>query len=448
MSEQQKPIEEKQIQEASGNPNPSVKKKNRWAVQRSLIYTGIGLLIGYFLAQQTTYSLSAVLPALMAIFTAIFLVIILLLLALPRIINYLVNRYTGKKFNVEKAIDDVQSKLNKFADNIAVVALDKTNAPADVKNNIRSDMPDIIYYFGFMWLRSSGLRFLITVFVAIGGLMGTILLYNQNQLLQSQNEKIESQNKKIDNQIQLDEASRRSSLNFLMANVLDKIDQELKQQIDTNNLRQLSDPLIGRIASLTQSFRPYKFLENGKLTSRELSPEKGSFLVALVNSELDSLTLQKIFFKSSFRDSYLEGANLLGTHLVGIDLVSADLDRVDFTGANLSEANFTEADLRIANLRGANLIDATFTGADLTKVDFFEANLTRANLSFTNFDRVDLEGARLGGANLRGAIDLTMEQLKSVNSLFFATGIDDFYDQLKKEKPCLFTQKGCGYKKS
>lgn len=156
MSERQGALREKEIEEVFENPNPPIKQKNKWAIQRSLIYAGIGLLSGYFLAQETTYSLSAVLPALMAIFVAVFLVIVLLLLALPKIINYLVKRYTGRNINVESAIDGVQTKLNTFVDNIAVVALDKSSAPAEVKKNIRSDIPEILYYFGFMWLRSSG----------------------------------------------------------------------------------------------------------------------------------------------------------------------------------------------------------------------------------------------------------------------------------------------------
>ncbi|GAB5551652.1 MAG: hypothetical protein Sapg2KO_12430 [Saprospiraceae bacterium] len=440
MSEHQNSAEEKQSEITSEHTNTPIKKRNKWAIQRSLIYIGIGLLIGYFLAQQTTYSLSAILPALMAIFVAVFFVIVILILALPRIINFLVKRYTGREFDVETATDEGQTKLNKFADNIAVVALNKSQVPEDVKNNIRSDIPDIIYYFGFMWLRSSGLRFLITVFVVIGGLMGTILLYNQNQLLQSQNIK-------IDNQIQLEEASRRSSLNFLMANVLDKIDLELRQPKDTTNHIQLSEPLIGRIASLAQSFKPYQFLEKGELIPRELSPERGNFLIALVNSGLDSTTLAMIFNQSSFSASYLVESNLNMKNLHGAKLFYA----------NLSRASLREADLREVRLRGANLNKADLFYADLRKADFVEADLREAILAGANLReaylfKADLRGAKLQAADIHGAylqeadlrgVSLTKEQIMSVSTLYMAKGIDNIFDQLREEKPCLFTEKGC-----
>jgi hypothetical protein len=98
------------------------------------------------------------------------------------------------------------------------------------------------------------------------------LLYCQNNLLENQNRLIVNQNTRIEQQTYLQEAGRRSSLIFLMNNVLDKMDEELKSPV--NKDRNLSDQLIGRIVALSKSLKPYKYLESDSL-SMTVSPERG-----------------------------------------------------------------------------------------------------------------------------------------------------------------------------
>jgi len=103
--------------------------------------------------------------------------------------------------------------------------------------------------------------------VGIIGLMIAILpsmfLLIQSNLLFNQNRLFKEQNERLVQQTYLQEAQRRSSLNFLLGNIFDKIDEELKN----NENRDLSDQLLGRIIALTHSLKPYYFLEGDKLVN-------------------------------------------------------------------------------------------------------------------------------------------------------------------------------------
>lgn len=389
----------------------SPKKVRGSGIQKVILYLAIGILIGVLVAEKAIYLIPSILPTLMVIFMAFFLLIILLIVSLPHIFNFLVRRYTGKDLNVEGVLGDLQAKANHIADSIAAAALSK--ADPEIQKNIRKDIPDILHYVVFSRLRSTGTRLLINVFIAIGGLMGTILLYNQNQLLGTQNQLLLNQNEKIDNQILLDEASRRSSLNFLMANVLDKIDEELKEAERQNKPRQLSPQLIGRISSLSQSFQPYRFLENGVMTTEPKSPERGNLLLAIINSNLDTFTLSFLFRRTNFRFANLSGANigesylwyidLKGANLLGTNLIKTKLCSAKLNGADLRAAHLTLADLRAADLRLADLKTAYLIGADLKAADLSRADLRAADLHGVDFRKAKLLGANFGGAKLREA---------------------------------------------
>ena len=394
MSEPQQPNDQpKPLHTDPIEPQQPTKAKSSSGIQKALLYIAIGVLVGVLIDQKVADFLPSVLPALMAVFVAFFLLIIIAIIALPRIINYLAKRYTGQDVDVEQVVGDIQSKANHIADTVASHALAK--ADPEVRKNIRQDLPGILHYLVFSRLRNSGVRMLVTVFVAIGGLMGTILLYNQNQLLQKQNEK-------IDNQILLDEASRRSSLNFLLGNVLDQVNTELKDTVN-NKERRLSAELIGRITSLSQSFQPYYFMEDGEMTKKAFSPERGNLLLALVNSGIDTLALASILEKTNLNSAFLDGAVFDAVHLQNAILIDAylidaylggsNLNSAYLIGADLSGADFSDADLSGANLRGANLRGAKFFGADLSDAD-------------------------LSGADLSGTTNINSEMLKSTFSIY------------------------------
>ena len=86
-----------------------------------------------------------------------------------------------------------------------------------------------------------------------------------------------------------------------------------------------------------------------------------------------------------------------------------------------------------ANLAGANLIKANLIGAT-----FEGANLKGANLKGTNLKGTNLRKANLEGANLKGALDLSIDQLSKVKTLYNAKIDEELLTSLKGKYPALF----------
>jgi hypothetical protein len=235
-----------------------------------------------------------------------------------------------------------------------------------------------------------------TLFVGFGGLLGTMLLYNQNKLLTQQNQLLVSQNKRLDQQTYLQEAERRSALILLMGNLLDALDKELKEDIGQKGVRDLSPQMIGRIIALSNGLRPYRYLENDSLIAREISPERGQLLLSIVSSEIDNRTLRRIFEAADFSFAELHGADLDGEYLENINLREADLGKANLNGTRLANADLNRADL---------------SGAIVVGTDLRKANLSDTDLREAFVADVDLRGASLYGADLRG-VDLSSFDLR------------------------------------
>lgn len=290
----------------------------------------------------------------------------------------------------------------------------KKEFPA-AKENFNAVFTKIFAWYSWMSFRRWILLVFQMLFVGFGGLLGTMLLYNQNKLLTQQNLLLQSQNYRLDQQTYLQEAERRSSLIFLMGNLLDAVDRELKSDIGEPGVRDLSPQIIGRVVALSKSLRPYRYLESDSLVARELSPERGQLLVSIVNSQIDNRSLRRIFQFSDFSSADLKGVVLSGEFLSGINLNHADLaraildetdlSRADLSGADLSEAVLARANLKEARFRQANLTNAYFESADLSQANFYgakmrSANLAGAKLQQTHFTKADLSEANLFGATI------------------------------------------------
>lgn len=347
-------------------------------------------------------------------------------------------------FGISKAdLEDVKTSAESMAGN--AVKQDWVAASKDFK---------VVSQKGSAWYAwLSYRRWVVTVFytlfLAFAGLLGSVLLYNQNQLLEKQNEKIddqtklfEKQNDKIDSQIQLEESSRRGNLIVMMSNIMDKIDEEIRSaQEKGDSSRSLSPQLIGRIGALSYAFRPYRFWQDSMLIEKPLSPERGQLLLALVNSDFDTLTYNNICQEATFEQAYLENANLEGAHLKEINLkganlkgvnlddailIRANLDDVDLNRANLNRAILKGAILNYANLDDANLFDANLIDTYLVNASLVSINNPRINLSSiippkamrintkTNLKGANLKGADLSEAHLIGA-DLSKAELDETN---------------------------------
>ncbi len=233
----------------------------------------------------------------------------------------------------------------------------------------------------------------IGFFAILFAVIPAFLLLIQTGILFQQNKKLEIQNDKIEQQVYLEEASRRNNLVFLMDNVLDIVHDELE------NSPRLSKATVARIQSLMYGFRPYRFLENDQLT-KPLSPEKGQFLLALINSGISETSLQKIF-KTSFNNVYLKDANMFGVNLENVDMPASDLRGADFYNTNLKNANLKEANLaytqfRKATLNNADLRDANLKGTDFSAAILDGAFLQGADLKKTNLTNASLDGVHVG----------------------------------------------------
>jgi hypothetical protein len=261
----------------------------------------------------------------------------------------------------------------------------------------------------------------------------------------NQNELLNNQNTLIQRQMSLEEANRRSALVVLMSNIMDKVDREIEKQQDllpkgiTKGARdsarfQLSQSLIGQIAALSHSFKPYRYMSGDTLISKPLSPERAQLLITLTLLPLDTVTLDKIYKSATFYSADLEFATLNNQYLSGANLIRANLTGADLRKVNLSRANLTDANLRGTFLHRANLRDANLSEANLSETYSRWADLSGANLIDAN-----LSGANLGNADLSRTYYLKFEMLKLCRSLHECKGLpDDIIVKLKQEKPDIF----------
>jgi len=390
--------------------------------------------------------------------------------------------FGSKEIGASDVLKDVQQISNTLIEQGSDKVL--AHLPGEQRARIKLMLPKMTDWFIWKSLRNWYWQWIIKIFVSIVGLTGTMLLMNQNELLNNQNILIQRQ-------ISLEEASRRSALVVLMSNIMDKVDREIEKQQDLLPQKyrdtarfQLSQSLIGQIAALSHSFKPYRYMSGDTLIPVPLSPERGQLLITLSLLPLDTTTIQKIYFSATFEsadlklarlsNAYLkgirlekadlEGARLKGTDLRGANLRGTNLKRIDLEGANLERVNLNLADMKMAylvqadlreaningadlggtmltkaNLSGADLVETDIRGADLSAANLTKAFLLSADLSNANLEQTDLSNASLSKANVTSTLGLTFQVLKQCSSLYQAKGIpQDTLVRLKQEKPELF----------
>ncbi len=211
----------------------------------------------------------------------------------------------------------------------------------------------------------------------------------QYWLLSNQNKLIEQQNTRIEQQTYLQEASRRGALVFLMGNIFDEVNNELREDYNKDGIRNLSPQLIGRIIALSNSLKPYKFLDGDNLTDKEYSLERGQLLITLVNSEIDTSSLDAIYENADFSYSYLKGVDLEAKYLKGIN----------FSNSILAEAILQKANLSLSDLESTNLINSKLSNANLEEAYMVKSNLKNSSLLYANLSKTNLYGANLDSSN-------------------------------------------------
>jgi len=106
--------------------------------------------------------------------------------------------------------------------------------------------------------------------------------------------------------------------------------------------------------------------------------------------------------------------------LQGANLTRAILTRANLNGAFLQKADLSEANLQESNLQNAQLQGTTLTMAELQKANLRGANLRGAKLQNADLADANLAGANLADANLESTVNLTLQQLSLVKTLYRA----------------------------
>jgi len=219
------------------------------------------------------------------------------------------------------------------------------------------------------------------ILAIIVALIPIILLFQQNSLLRNQNKLIEKSNYKVDLQSQLVESSRKSSLVFLMNNILDKIDEELKGDYNNDGVRNLSSQLIGRIAALSIAFRPYRYLnENGAISSKLLSPERAQLLISILESNLDDRTYETLFKKSDFSYS---------------DLSNSVFDSLRFLNINLEHSNLNNCRFSNCVFLYCQLSNSYSNSLNMDYVEIIESDLSDIKIENSKITRLSGEGNKI-----------------------------------------------------
>ncbi|WP_438710156.1 pentapeptide repeat-containing protein [Aquimarina muelleri] len=226
----------------------------------------------------------------------------------------------------------------------------------------------------------------IGLFAFLFAVIPSLVLVFQTKLLMNQNKLITSQNNLV-------EADRRSSLVFVMGDVLADLNEELKYK--GSGSRNISRTLEARIIGLCMAMKPYRYIDNGELIENAISPERGQLLFTLLKSDLGLESSQDILNSAEFQYTNFRKVNL-GR---GANLKYARLDYSDFTEAQMPETNLERSDLKEVQMSKINLSDSNLKRARLQN-----ANLQKAELLSVDFTSANLFGANLIGADLTGAI--------------------------------------------
>lgn len=435
-------------------PQEPEKKPIKTGKQNLYIGLIVGAIIGVFISHYTLevlpwgYEYALVILALIfAIVVSVFLVIVHYR---EQIFKFL--------FGESRDLDSFRSNAQGLTKATAVAISDRLakGLPEEDQENFRQVAPDLANYIIWGRIRRWWLGWLLLILGSIGGLVTIILTVNQNQLL-------EAQNKKIDMQTQLMESERRSSLIFMMSNILDKVDYEIKEQnwkieafksLDNpwvglpDSLRyNLSTPLIGRVVALSRAFQPYYRLQDTVLSKRVSSPERGQLFIALMQNKLDSATQSAIAINGNFSFAVIRQIRLDNAKFQHISLSHADLSGASLASAFLKCADLSESTLQHTVFVGANLIRANLKGADLKGALLGRTKLMEANLEGANLEDVIFNGADLTMANLKNAKGLSYRELMRAESLDRVIGLPaTLEDSLRTAKKSLFER--TGYKKS
>lgn len=292
----------------------------------------------------------------------------------------------------------------------------------------------------------------LALLVAVGGLVGTTLLFRQNSLLKEQNEKLDKQNEKTDFQIITAEAQRRADLTAELFAILRQVEDLTSQSgaryelskvcvnryaaddpirnpnmvdgcaSDAKKMLVLPPGLTGRIRALAASATPHFTVQISRgeswvfsTSGKPLSRQRGQLLIGLAASGVDFAKLGADFRYADVSDANLDDANLSGIRADGANFSGSTLERAILKNASLRDVNFYRAKLIGTDARDSSLSNADFSSSKLDFVDFGGSTLenvgfysafirsvrfSEANLFRTSFLNADLANVTISESNI------------------------------------------------
>jgi uncharacterized protein YjbI with pentapeptide repeats len=195
---------------------------------------------------------------------------------------------------------------------------------------------------------------LVPVVLALGGLLLTVMLENQQEA---------TEERRAENQLNAEDQRAQ--------------DAALESYFDDVSSHLTAEERPADFPSASVRARTLTLLE------RLDGQRKGSVLRLLGESHLIDRREGDPFVDltdADLTEAYLLYANLAGATLTDAFLTDANLSNADLTDAYLFRADLTDAYLFRADLTDAYLTDAYLTGADLTDAYLTDADLTNADL--------------------------------------------------------------------
>lgn len=285
----------------------------------------------------------------------------------------------------------------------------------------------ILDRYAWMTLRNWVVQVMLSLVIAFGALIGSALLVTQNKLIQQQN--------------LLSEASRRSSLVLELTAILDKVDEEIDQLVQSSpdeikfgeankptsikhrhtatwiadakaNILgppeigakvHLSQHLYGRIEAVSHSFIPYRRLDDSGALLPPSSPERGLLLKALISSGVSLAPFRNTFIDLTYAD--LRGASFVNVSIDQLSFEHAVFDDADLRNSDLGQSVFHGCSFKRCDLR-----DAIFDSALLPPPSAFEGsnieNISLENTLVVSQDWLDQMSNLKGGKDIPAKFEI------------------------------------------
>ncbi|MCB9230904.1 MAG: pentapeptide repeat-containing protein [Bacteroidia bacterium] len=251
--------------------------------------------------------------------------------------------------------------------------------------------------------RRSILAFVLSLLVSLGGLITTVYLYQQTELMNEQTELIKKQNF-------LSESDRRAALISELSAIFDKIESSYADCYNQQGGSRLQESTKGRIIAVSNSFKPYRYLdESGELIDIFTSPERGQLITVLSNvlKEDDFYSFMgKVNFEyADLSGSFWENRMLRGLKMSKANFRNSKIKGTDFSLSELNRARFENSTIQETKFENiSNFFAPFFSGKILKDVTFSFSVLDSASFSDDTLRGVLLKNSSFQGAHFQNVV--------------------------------------------